>query len=81
MDTFDPKPKLNELHGKSLPGTKDLSNDKRLSGTALGSPFKFKKHGQSGIEISELFPHVAKHADDLCVIGRCSATCRTIKWR
>ena len=68
MDTFDPKPKLNQLHGKSLPGAKDFSKDKRLSGAALGSPFKFTRHGQSGMEISELFPHVAKHADDLCVI-------------
>jgi hypothetical protein len=68
MDTFDPKPKLNELHGKPLGIAKDLSKDKRLSGAALGSPFKFSKHGQSGIEISELFPNVAKHADDLCVI-------------
>ena len=68
MDTFDPKPKLNELHGKSLPISKDLSKDKRLSGAALGSKFKFSQHGQSGIEISELFPHVAKHADDLCVV-------------
>lgn len=68
MDTFDPKPKLNEFHGKSLPNTKDLGKDKRLSGAALGSKFKFSKHGQSGIEISELFPHVAKHADDLCVV-------------
>ena len=68
MDTFDPKPKLIELHGKPLPAGKDLSKDKRLSGAALGSKFKFEKHGQSGIEISELFPHVAKHADDLCVV-------------
>ncbi|MCY2973236.1 MAG: DUF1501 domain-containing protein [Planctomycetota bacterium] len=68
MDTFDPKPKLNELHGKSLPISKDLSKEKRLSGAAFGSKFKFSKHGQSGIEISELFPNVAKHADDLCVV-------------
>jgi hypothetical protein len=68
MDTFDPKPKLNELHGKSLPTNKDLGKDKRLSGAALGSTFKFAKHGQSGIDISELFPHVANHADDLCVV-------------
>lgn len=68
MDTFDPKPKLNELHGKSLPISRDLSKEKRLSGAALGSKFKFSKHGQSGIEISELFPNVAKHADDLCVV-------------
>jgi hypothetical protein len=68
MDTFDPKPKLNAFHGKSLPINSDLSKDKRLSGAALGSNLKFTKHGQSGIEISELFPNVAKHADDLCVI-------------
>jgi hypothetical protein len=68
MDTFDPKPKLNELHGKSLPISRDLSKEKRLSGAAFGSKFKFSKHGQSGIEISELFPNVAKHADDLCVV-------------
>jgi hypothetical protein len=68
MDTFDPKPKLNAFHGKSLPVKADLSKDKRLSGAALGSNFQFAKHGQSGIEISELFPNVAKHADDLCVI-------------
>jgi hypothetical protein len=68
MDTFDPKPKLNAFHGKSLPVSSDLSKDKRLSGAALGSNFKFTKHGQSGIEISELFPNVARHADDLCVV-------------
>ena len=68
MDTFDPKPKLNQFHGKSLPGKEELGKDKRLSGAALGSPFAFKRHGKSGIEISELFPQVAKHADDLCVI-------------
>jgi hypothetical protein len=39
-----------------------------VGGAALGSKFKFSKHGQSGIEISELFPQVAKHADDLCVV-------------
>lgn len=68
MDTFDPKPKLNQFHGKSLPGKEEMGKDKRLSGAALGSPFAFKRYGKSGIEISELFPQVAKHADDLCVI-------------
>lgn len=68
MDTFDPKPKLRELHGKPLPLSKESGKDVRLSGAALGSRFAFTKNGQSGIEISELFPHVAKHADDLCVI-------------
>jgi hypothetical protein len=68
IDTFDPKPLLKKFHGKSLPGKEELGKDKRLGGAALGSPFEFKQHGQSGMEISELFPHVAKHADDLCVI-------------
>ena len=70
MDTFDPKPKLVQLHGKPLPSLGDVSGDskRRLAGPALGSKFKFQKHGQSGIEISELFPRLAKHADDLCVV-------------
>jgi Protein of unknown function (DUF1501) len=68
MDTFDPKPKLTAFHGKTLPSKADLGKDKRLSGAALGSKFAFKKHGKSGIDISELFPNVAQHADDLCVI-------------
>jgi hypothetical protein len=68
MDTFDPKPKLNEFHGKTLPSKQEIGKDKRLSGAALGSKFEFKKHGKSGIEISDLFPHVARHADDLCVV-------------
>ena len=70
MDTFDPKPKLVELHGDRLPARGDASEDskRRLAGPALGSKFKFRRHGQSGIEISELFPRVAKHADDLCVV-------------
>ena len=44
------------------------SRTERKTGAALPSPFKFKKYGKSGIEVSELFPHVAEHADDLCVI-------------
>jgi hypothetical protein len=66
VDTFDPKPKLNEYHGKPLPV--DNPATERKTGAALGSPFQFQKYGQSGIEISDLFPHVAQHADDLCVI-------------
>lgn len=68
IDTFDPKPLLKKFHGKSLPGKKNLSGDRRLGGAALSSPFEFKKHGKSGVEISEIFPNLAKHADDLCVV-------------
>nr|WP_044252866.1 DUF1501 domain-containing protein [Rhodopirellula sp. SWK7] len=66
IDTFDPKPMLQKMQGKTL--SKKLEKDRRLGGVAHGSPFKFKQHGQSGIEISELFPKLAQHADDLCVI-------------
>lgn len=67
MDTFDPKPELDKWHGKSLPEERRLKTE-RKTGTAFGSPFKFKNYGHSGLPVSELFPHVAKHADDLCVI-------------
>jgi hypothetical protein len=66
VDTFDPKPKLTEYAGKPLPMT-NLKTE-RPTGAALASPFKFKKYGQSGLEISEIFEHTAKYADDLCVI-------------
>jgi hypothetical protein len=67
VDTFDPKPELTKWHGKILPDENRLSTE-RKTGAAYRSPFTFKKHGQSGLPVSELFPHVAKHADDLCVI-------------
>src|SRR2546428_726464 len=66
VDTFDPKPALCRLHGKPLP--MDNPKTERRTGTAFQSPFKFKKYGQSGIEVSELFPRVAEHIDDIAVI-------------
>lgn len=66
VDTFDPKPLLTKYHGKELP-TKNLRTE-RQTGAALGSPYQFKKYGESGTEVSELFPHVAESIDDICVI-------------
>jgi hypothetical protein len=66
VDTFDPKPALEKYAGKSLPGT-NLRTERR-TGAAFPSPFKFKKYGRSGLEVSELFAHTAAHADDICVI-------------
>ena len=61
MDTFDYKPKLQADAGKS--------GVARGGGSKLfGSPFQFSQHGQSGLWISELFPNVAKHADELCLL-------------
>ena len=65
VDTFDPKPMLTKYHGQAVP--LQLATE-RKTGTAFKSPFGFSKHGQSGIEISDIFPHIAAHADDLCVI-------------
>ncbi len=67
MDLFDPKPMLTRYHGKPLPNP-NLRTE-RKTGAALGSPFKFRKYGESGIEVSELFAHTAQaHIDEMCVI-------------
>jgi hypothetical protein len=66
IDTFDPKPLLNKYAGKNLP-TENLRTE-RPTGAALPSPFKFKKYGQSGIEVSELFAKTAESIDDIAVI-------------
>ncbi len=65
VDTFDPKPVLSKFDSKGVPDSLKLDHAK---GVLLGSPFKFRKHGQSGIEMSELFPELAKVIDDCCVI-------------
>ena len=66
VDTFDPKPALEKYHGKPLPTT-NLRTE-RKTGVAMRSPFAFKKYGQSGIEVSDLFAETAAHIDDMCVI-------------
>lgn len=66
VDTFDPKPMLTQYHGKPLPYS--TLPTERKTGTCFGSPFKFEKHGQSGIEVSEIFPHMASCIDDIAVI-------------
>ena len=66
VDTFDPKPSLQKYAGKMLP-MPNLPTE-RKTGAAFPCPFKFSQHGQSGLPISEIFPHTAKHADDICVL-------------
>jgi len=73
MDTFDPKPLLQRDHGKPCPIAKPRVQF-APTGNLLRSPWSFKKYGQSGIEVSELFPHVAEMADDLCVINSLHGT-------
>src|SRR5262245_47836493 len=67
VDLFDPKPRLMQDNGKPLPFEKPKL-ERTKTGNLLASPWKFKKHGQSGIEVSELLPRVASCIDDLCVI-------------
>src|SRR5579871_2258621 len=67
VDTFDPKPRLDRDNGKPLPFEQPKLVRTRTT-NILKSPFKFKKHGQSGINVSDLFPNVARCVDDLCII-------------
>jgi hypothetical protein len=68
VDTFDPKPALTKHHGQPYKGELAVGSNMRPVGHLMGSPFEFRKHGRSGLEISSLFPHTAKFADDLCVL-------------
>lgn len=73
METFDPKPVLDRLDGQPLPPSfGEVKSQFVKAGTPLmGSAWKFARHGQSGIEISELYPHLATCADELAVIRSC----------
>jgi hypothetical protein len=74
VDTFDPKPLLTKLNGQSVPESiaKSIPKVARAPLTGLfASPYSFKKYGQSGLEVSELYPHVGKCIDDICVIRSC----------
>ena len=74
MELFDYKPALNRLHGEQLPDS--VRQGQRLTGMSAnqaslplaGSQFRFARHGQAGIQVSELLPHTAKIADDLCIV-------------
>jgi uncharacterized protein (DUF1501 family) len=74
IDLYDHKPELNRRHGEELPDS--VRKGQRLTAMSgnqaslpmAGSPFKFKRHGQSGTEMSELLPHLAGISDDLCVV-------------
>src|SRR5258705_4402219 len=66
VDSFDPKPMLDQYHGQPLPGGAIATE--RKTGALMRSPFTFKKYGKAGIEVSELFPHVGECVDDICFI-------------
>ena len=67
VDTFDYKPELKKQDGKPYPGQKPRVQFAK-TGDLLASPWEFKPGGKSGLLVSDLFPRVRDHADDLCVI-------------
>lgn len=66
VDLLDPKPMLNRFDGTNPPD--EVADDENRTKTLMGSPFRFRRCGESGLEFSEIQPHVSQHADDIAVI-------------
>lgn len=66
VDTFDPKPELQKRGGQTI--SDGNLRTERPTGALFPSPYRFRKYGESGIEVSELFPHTAQHVDDMAII-------------
>ncbi|HBY58277.1 MAG TPA: DUF1501 domain-containing protein [Solibacterales bacterium] len=75
IDLFDPKPKLNELHGQPMPASfgKVITAMGTANNSLMGSPRTWQQHGQSGLWVSDWYPRIATHADRLAVIRSCWA--------
>lgn len=67
MDSFDPKPRLTQDHGKPFAAPMEPTQFNN-NGNTFGSPWGFQQRGESGIEVSDLFPYIAQRADELCVV-------------
>ena len=70
IDTFDPKPELARWDGKLFPG--DVNTLFPNPGPVMKSPFTFRRYGESGAAVSELFPHLARHVDEIAFIHSCT---------
>jgi len=68
VDTFDPKPDLERYHGQPLAGKGEIVVRQGHPGPLMRSPFQFQKYGESGIEVSEIFPHLASKVDQIALI-------------
>src|SRR6516165_12750791 len=66
VDLLDPKPMLAKYDGKAPPA--EVADDEKLTGNLLRSPYRFHRHGESGLEFSETLPHIASHTDEIAVI-------------
>ncbi|MEO8659726.1 MAG: DUF1501 domain-containing protein [Bryobacteraceae bacterium] len=68
VDSFDPKPELARRQGEAMSGVGEVAVSQGFPGGLMPSPWSFRKYGQSGIEVSELFPNIAEHVDDIAFI-------------
>ena len=68
VDTFDPKPALAKYAGQPLDGKGDVVVRQGHPGPLMPSPFTFKKYGQCGMDVSELFPHIGEHVDEIAFV-------------
>ncbi len=70
VDLFDPKPALAKYHGRPIPVWKkeDAFMGGKTKNVAMQSPYRFARHGQSGMDMAEVYPNLARHADSLCMI-------------
>jgi hypothetical protein len=66
VDLLDPKPLLEKYDGKTPPA--EVADDEKLTGNLLKSPYRFHRHGKSGLEFAETLPHIASHADEIAVV-------------
>jgi hypothetical protein len=75
IDLFDPKPKLNEMHGQPMPKSfgKLITAMGTGNNSLLGSPRSWKQYGQSGTWVSDWYPHIAQHVDDMAIVRSCVA--------
>lgn len=71
VDTFDYKPTLQKRSGQKLAGADPKTGFFTTTGNCLGSPFKWKQHGESGAWMTEIFPHLSRHADDMAFLYSC----------
>src|SRR5437660_8390340 len=68
LDTFDPKPALQKYAGQPLTGKGDVVVRQGNPGPLMPTPFQFRKYGQCGMDVSELFPSIARHVDEIAFI-------------
>jgi hypothetical protein len=73
VDSFDPKPALKKLHGKPMPVAIERTQF-NANGNVMASPFEFAQHGESGLHISSMFPHIATVADELAIVRSMTST-------